>query len=213
VFNRPNQKSLQGTSTPFILVIGFNYSTPKLGTNKWMRQLTGGWNFGGVLRYASGALIGVPASRNNLGTYTLQGNTRMNRVAGQSLYLKDPNCGCIDPTKDLVLNPNAWVDVPAGQWGFAAPYYSDYRWQRQANEDLNFGRTFQLREKMSFQVRAEFFNAFNRMKFALTQLTAANPTATTTTSGAGQLTGGYGFINFNNIGGQRNGQLVARFTF
>jgi hypothetical protein len=211
VFNRANQKSLQGTSTPFILVIGFNYSTPKLSTNRWMRQLTGGWNFGGVLRYASGALIGVPASRNNLGTYTLQGGTRMNRVAGQSLYLKDPNCGCIDPTKDLVLNPNAWVDVGAGQWGSAAPYYSDYRWQRQANEDLNFGRTFQLREKMSLQVRAEFFNAFNRLK--LSGPSATNPTATTTTNGASQLTGGYGFINFTGIGAQRNGQLVARFTF
>lgn len=30
---------------------------------------------------------------------------------------------------------------------------------------------------------------------------------------SGQLTGGYGYINANNIGGQRNGQLVARFQF
>jgi hypothetical protein len=211
VFNRANQKSLTGTSTPFILVIGFNYTTPRVGTNRWVKQLTGGWNFGGILRYASGFLIGTPGSRNNLGTYTMQGGTRMNRVPGQPLYLKDPGCNCIDPTKDLVLNPAAWADMPAGYWGFAAPYYNDYRWQRVANEDLNFGRTFQIRERMSFQIRAEFFNAFNRLKLA--SPSAGNPVATPTYNSAGQLTGGYGFINFTGIGGQRNGQLVARFTF
>jgi hypothetical protein len=211
VFNRPNQKSLQGTSTPFILVTAINYTTPKFSANKLLRQATGGWVIGGVLRYASGALIGVPGSRNNLGTYTLQGGTRMNRVPGQALFLNDPNCRCIDPTKNLVLNPAAWQDVPAGQWGFSAPTYNDYRWQRQANEDLNIGRTFQIREKMSLQIRAEFFNAFNRLK--LSAPSATNPTQTTTYSNAGLLTGGYGYINYNGIAGQRNGQLVARFQF
>ena len=27
------------------------------------------------------------------------------------------------------------------------------------------------------------------------------------------VTGGFGFVNVNNAGGQRNGQLVARFQF
>jgi hypothetical protein len=210
VFNRPNQKSLQSTSTPLLLVVAFNYQTPKLTSNKLVRQVAGGWTFGGVLRYGSGALIGVPAARNNLGSYTLQGSTRMNRVAGQPLFTKDPNCGCIDPNKDLVLNPAAWSDAPAGQWGYSSAFYNDYRWQRQASENLNMGRRFQVREKMYLEIRAEFFNAFNRL--GLTAPSSGNPTQTTTFSN-GVPTGGYGYINANGIAGQRNGQLVARFQF
>ena len=32
----------------------------------------------------------------------------MNRVEGQPLFVQDPNCHCIDPRKDFVLNPAAW---------------------------------------------------------------------------------------------------------
>jgi hypothetical protein len=211
VFNRRNQKSLTGASTPFILSIGFNYTTPKLGSGWLIRQLTGNWDFAGVLRYASGALIGVPGSNNNLGTFTLQGGTRMNRVAGQPVFLKDPGCNCIDPNKDFVLNPAAWADVPAGQWGFAAPYYNDYRWQRQAMENLNIGRTFPIREKMKFQIRLEVFNAFNRL--FLGGPSSGNPAQTPVYNAQGVPTSGFGYINANNIGGQRNGQLVARFEW
>jgi hypothetical protein len=131
-------------------------------------------------------------------------------VAGQSLFTKDPNCGCIDPNKDLVLNPAAWADAPAGQWGYSSAYYNDYRWQRQASENLNMGRRFQVREKMYLEIRAEFFNAFNRLY--LSNPSSGNPTQTTTFSN-GVPTGGYGYINANGIAGQRNGQLVARFQF
>jgi len=211
VFNRPNQKSLTGASTPLILSIGFNYTTPKIGLNRWVRLASKDWNFGGVLRYASGALIAVPGSRNNLNTLTLQGGTRMNRVPGQPLFTKDPNCGGIDPNKDLVLNPNAWVDVPASQWGFSAAYYNDYRWQHQVMENVNIGRTFRVREKMKLQVRAEFFNVFNRLY--LSGPSSGNPLATPTYNAQGVPTSGFGYINANAISGARNGQLVARFEW
>lgn len=66
VFNRPNQKSLTASSQPFVFVTGFNYRTPKASQNKLVRQLTGDWVIGGLLRYSSGSLIAVAASRNNL---------------------------------------------------------------------------------------------------------------------------------------------------
>lgn len=46
----------------------------------------------------------------------------MNRVSGEPVFLKDPNCHCIDPNKDFVLNPAAWVEAPAGQFGTSAGY-------------------------------------------------------------------------------------------
>jgi hypothetical protein len=212
-FNRSENKSLNPSSTPFIWVTAFTYEIPKFGQNRLVRQIVGGWTLGGVLRYASGNLIGVAASRTNLNTYTFNTNTRFNRVPGVPLFLENPNCGCINPnSNNQILNPAAWVDTPAGTWGQGAAYYNDYRWQRQASENLNFGRTFRIRERMDLSIRAEFFNAFNRVYLPVPS--ATNPVATPTFTSAGVPTGGFGFItNSSGIGGQRNGQLVARFRF
>ena len=141
--------------------------------------------------------------------------------------LKDPNCHCIDPTKDLVLNPNAWVDAPPGQFGTSAPYLNDYRWQRQPSESMSLGRAFFVnRERnLKFEVRAEFYNVFNRLFLTSPEplklsgtagiLAGANPAMSTTRDGDGRLTAGYGFVNWvNGAGSQpRTGQVVARVVF
>jgi hypothetical protein len=187
----------------------------------------------------------VPASNNNL---LLQlgrgpsnnpanwggGTTFFNRVEGQPLFLKDPNCRCIDPTKDLVLNPAAWVDAPGGEFGKTAPYLSEYRWQRQPSEAFSVGRLFFVnRERgVKLEVRAEFQNLFNRLYLSspiavktggFTVLTGANPAAPPTFDNQGRRTGGYGYVNWVNGGNSaanptagarpRSGQIVARLTF
>ena len=64
---------------------------------------------------------------------------------------------------------------------------------------------------MSFQIRAEFFNVFNRTY--MNDPVATNPLQTPTRSN-GVLTGGFGYINPGSLNSQpRNGQLVARFQF
>ncbi|HWB85037.1 MAG TPA: TonB-dependent receptor [Bryobacteraceae bacterium] len=213
-FNRNENKSLNPSSTPFILVTAFTYEVPKLGPNRFVRQLVGGWTFGGVLRYASGSLIPVAGSRTNLANYTFNTNTRFDRVSGVPLFIQNPNCGCLDPnSSQQILNPAAWVDTPVGTWGTAAAYYNDYRWQRQASENMNIGRTFHFRERLQLNVRAEFFNVFNRVYLPMPSNN--NPLATATfNTVTGAPTGGFGYItNSSGIGGQRNGQLVARFQF
>ena len=190
-----------------------------------------------MIRYQSGELIRVPASNNNLLTQLGRGpannpanwgggTTFWNRVEGQPLLLKDPNCRCIDPTKDLVLNPNAWVDAAPGTFGSTAPYLSEYRWQRQPSEAISLGRLFFInRERnVKFEVRAEFQNIFNRLYLTspisvktggFTTTTGANPIAPTTRDLQSRLTGGYGYVNWvNGAGSQpRSGQIVARVTF
>jgi hypothetical protein len=210
VFNRENQKSLTSSSQPYIVVVGFSYDTPQAGSSRWIRAFTGNWRFGGILRYSSGSLIAVPGSRNNL-TQLLFQDTLFNRVPGQPLFTKEPNSGEIDPNKDFVLNPNAWSDAAPGQWGFAAPYYNDYRWQRNVSEQLSVGRRFGIREKMELEFRAEFFNVLNRTY--LPNPSSGNPTQTPTYNAQGIPTGGFGYINALSTGGQRNGQVVARFEF
>ena len=90
---------------------------------------------------------------------------------------------------------------------------------------MSLGRTFGLDKESRFKldVRAEFYNVFNRLFLAspaavgaTTQPGGPNPAATTTRNPAtGLLTSGYGFVNtFNGNGtSPRTGQIVARFSF
>ena len=89
---------------------------------------------------------------------------------------------------------------------------------------MNFGRTFRIHERLSLQIRAEFFNVFNRTY--LNNPTTTSPQGTRScTNGAiaagtnvclagGTSPSGFGAISYTSLNMQpRNGQLVARFTF
>jgi hypothetical protein len=108
----------------------------------------------------------------------------------------NPNCGCFDPQKTLVLNPAAWTDAAPGTFGTSAPYYNNYRWQRQPSESLSIGRIFRIREQMALQIRMDFQNPFNRV--FLTPPSVGGPFGVNTatagaTSANGTYTSGYGF--------------------
>jgi hypothetical protein len=244
VFDYKQNKQISPFSRPLMLVIAFNYTTPGFdfgdgAAAKIMSAVARDWTIGTVLRYQSGEVLRVPASNNNLLRQLGRGpennpalwgggTTLYNRIPGQPLLLKDPNCHCIDPTRDLVLNPNAWVDAPPGQFGVTAPYLNDYRWQRQPAESMSFGRSFFVNRERNakFEVRAEFYNVFNRLFLSSPEpvklsgggagiLVGANPAAATTRDNQSRLTGGYGYVNWvNGAGSQpRAGQVVARLTF
>jgi hypothetical protein len=126
----------------------------------------------------------------------------------------DINCHCFDPAKTFVLNPAAWVNPAPGQFGTAAEFYDDFRYQRHPIETFGLGRLFRFNERLSLNIRFDLVNVFNR-----TYLN--NPTATgfslPQTQVNGLNTGGFGYINLATSGSQagqpRNGTLVARFTF
>ena len=233
-------KLLFWTKVPLTMIISLNYVTPKIeASGSGMRALSWvarDWTIGGILRYQSGALIQSPPSNNNLLLDLARGPTNnpalwgggttfYNRVPGVNPLMNNPNCGCFDPTTQLQLNPAAWTDAPLGQFGTAAPYYDGYRWQRQPSENMSFGRLFHVsrtNEAMTLQVRAEFFNIFNRTFLSPPSVGAnffgaTSPASQTTYANGvnGALTSGYGFVNtIAGAGAQpRSGQLVARFTF
>ncbi len=222
VFNRSLQKGISPSSIPLVSAILFNYDVPALAANKWVRALQRDWTVGGSLRYQSGLPILSPYATNNLQAVlprnTTNTPTYADRVPGVPLFIQDPNCHCFDANQTFILNPAAWTQPPAGQFGTAASYYNDYRWQRQPSESLSLGRIFRIREKMSLQIRAEFFNVFNRV--FLTAPTSVNAAATQVKSG-GQTVSGFGYINTTvtsiQTGGavptERNGQIVARLQF
>ena len=88
------------------------------------------------------------------------------------------------------------------------PYYNDYRGVRRPDESLSAGRLFPIHEKLTFQIRAEFFNPFNRTY--LNDPTSANAAASQVLS-KGLATSGFGYINTGSTFlPSRNGQIVAR---
>jgi hypothetical protein len=214
VFNRAALKSYSPNDQPHIFVTNFRYEVPNFGfinRTGLTRTLLAGWNVSGIWRFASGEPIPVPAGQNNLAQLLFRG-TYANRVAGQPLFTKDLNCGCIDPNKDFVLNPAAWSDPAPGTFGQAAPFYGDYRFARVFDESLSFGKITQIRERLSFEFRAEFFNIFNRVR--LSGPDNGNALATQRRDAANNIISGFGRIdNRNTASAPRSGQIALRLRF
>jgi hypothetical protein len=208
-FNWPNRKALCGCDLPQVLAIAYNYILPKPTSNRYVRAAVGGWTLSGTLQYQNGGLIGVPGSQNNLSTLLFR-STLMNRIPGVPLFTENPN-GHIDPNSQFLLNPAAWSDALPGQWGFAAPYYSDYRGRRSPGENMSLGRIFHIWEKMSLEIRGEFFNAFNRIQ--VPGPSSGNPLQTQIVNAAGVPQSGFGYMNASSGTQGRTGQVVARFVF
>jgi hypothetical protein len=134
-------------------------------------------------------------------------------VPGKPLYLTDIN-GSFDANKQFILNPAAWSDPAAGQWGTSAPYYSDYRGRRLPNEQASVGRMFRLREGTTLEFRMEYTNIFNRRVYSAPS--ASNALATQTSNASGVPTSGFGYLNATSappIANWRNGQALVRLQF
>jgi carboxypeptidase family protein/TonB-dependent receptor-like protein len=222
VFNRAAIKALSPNDQPHVLVANFRYEVPVFGLAQrsgLARALFTGWNLSGIFRYASGEPIPVPNAQNNLDQLLFR-RTFANRVPGQPLFTKNPNCGCVDPRKDLILNPLAWSDPAPGTFGVSAPFYSDYRFARVYDESMSFGKVTKFRERMSLEFRVEFFNIFNRVRYSLPVSVTTNPLnndnalATPRRDAAGNLISGFGRIDIGNTASApRSGQIALRLRF
>ena len=228
VYNYGINKQLNQLVRPEALVISGSYVTPKLaadsGGAKALSQILRDWQLGWVLRYQNGALIQTPYSNNQLNLQLARASpTFWNYVPGMNRLNVDPNCGCFNPQTTLVLNKNAWTDAPGGTFGVSAPFYNNYRWQRQPAESMSFGRNFRLGKegKYNLFIRAEAQNIFNRLFLSMpltgtaSPTLSANPSTPATTGAGGVFTGGYGYLaTLGGAGAQpRSGQIVGRFTF
>ena len=241
IFNRALGKNLSANDLPLQFRFSAQYVTPRphsgfLGNNKMVSYVLADWTVGWYAQYQSAPIIARPASAgaNPISKWLGRGPGPAERVSGQSFWSTnwtdysgtvhtdpiDINCHCFDPTKNIVLNPAAWANVPDGQWSSNQSSFRDYRGFRYPTENANFGRTFRITEKVVFNIRAEFSNAFNRTR--LPQPAAGNVGAgfatapTKQTSGAltGLYSAGFGtVVPTTGTQGYRTGTLVGRVTF
>ena len=207
-------KSISSLDQPFILQISAQYTTPRLSIAKPVSWVLRDWSIGTLLIYGSGLPIPTPVATTSIANQLFE-STTMNRVAGVNPYTVDLNCHCFNPGSTLVLNPAAWQNPPAGQFGQSALFYDDFRYQRHPQENMNLGRTWAFHERFNVQLRIEFNNIFNRTYLNNPDVT--NPFAPVSHFPNGYLSGGFGYINLattsTQFGQPRNGDIVLKFTF
>ena len=221
IFNRGINKQISSSSRPNWLVLASNYTLQKYFGNKYLNLAMADWQIGAVMQYGSGLPIQAPANTGNNNNVTIGRATFATRVEGQPLFLVDNiNCGCFDYGHTQILNPAAWKDTPSGQFSPSAAFYNDFRYQRRPQELASIARVFRIKEGITFMVRAEFNNIFNRTLVATTNTAGfVEPSlnrgqALVKDAATGVYTSGFGTINtLGNIGGQRQGTLVGRLTF
>jgi len=254
IFNRPNGKDLSANDIPQQIRMTAEYQVPNLSksgnkilSNKVVSYTLGNWGIGWFIQYQSAGALARPASTSALpisnflgrgpgsaqlkidpatGTYMNPYST--NWVDYDGVKHTDPidiNCHCFDPTKNILLNPAAWENVPDGTFAVQQSTIRQYRGIRAPQENLNISRNFRIKEGITLHIRAEFQNVMNRTRLLTNAATPGNaigtsgfqttPSTFTTGPNAGLYSTGFGVLSPISAGTPqaRSGTLIGRITF
>ena len=214
-----NAKSYENIDQPQMINFYFNYEVPRFSFSQsgWRRALLAGWTTDGIFHYQSGFPIQTPSSTSTLTSVTFGNGVWANRVPGQKLLLHSLNDHSVNPRTTFFLNPAAWANPAPGLYATSKPFYGDYRGPRYPSEQLGFGKVIPLTERVTFSLRADFFNVFNRWAYPNLQNTG-NPFQTPQYGSDGSIANGFGYFwdSISGAGGNfapRSGEFVARIQF
>ncbi len=204
------QKHVSPLSRPLTYYFAPTYTFPKLGGNKYLSMALSDWQFGAMLQYSSGFPIRVPNANNNLHLLIFQ-TTLANRGLNR-YFLKNPDDRDLNPREDFMLDPDAWTDPQEGQFSPLKPYRDDYRLGRLSSEQISFGRTFRINDKLRVHGRIEFQNIANRRNVATPYY--INAKALQIKDDDGEPQSGFGYMSYRDSGrNPRTGQVVVRLEF
>jgi len=175
-FNKRLEKDVSTGNVPHILSSGFVYQLPFAG-----------WQIAGLLRAQSGSPIAVTQAT-NLNAFAGFGVQRPNRLRDSALSVNQRSTG-------------QWFDTSAfaqaGQFRIGNSSRNPVVGPGYRTLDLMLGKTFQLREKLRMEFRAEAFNVTN-------------------TPPLGNPNGSFGYVGFGSITtalDPRVFELVVKFHF
>jgi Carboxypeptidase regulatory-like domain len=214
-----NAKSYVAIDQPQMLNFYFNYEVPRFSfaQSGWKRALFTGWTTDGIFHYQSGFPMQTPNSTSTLTSVTFANGVWANRVPGQKLFLHSLNSHNVNPFTTFYLNPAAWANPAPGTYANSKPFYGDYRNPRYPSEQLGFGKVVPFKEGMTFSLRCDFFNVFNRWAYPSLSNTS-NPFQAPQHGSDGSISNGFGFFGdgISGAGGNfapRSGEFVARIQF
>ncbi len=118
--------------------------------------VVGGWQVAGTIRFSAGVPINIRAP-NTLGAFGF-GVKRSNLVGSPKLS---------NPTPERWFNTDAFEAPARFEQGTAPRYINELRQDGIANADISLGKNFRIHERLSAQLRAEFFNLTNTPVFGV----------------------------------------------
>lgn len=122
------------------------------------KNLLGGWQISGVAGYSSGQPFGIAAS----GTPLFGGSNRANINKGVPFDLNWHNYYTFGAKP--ILNPAAFSDPFDFAIGNSPRNITSLRNPHNLNESIGLGKHLYFGERVSAELRMEFFNIFNRMQ-------------------------------------------------
>ncbi|MBZ5565273.1 MAG: TonB-dependent receptor [Acidobacteriia bacterium] len=170
------------------------------GRGRVVNAIVGNWTLGTTLYYSTGTPLSVysyewypgPA----WGAFGIPSTIYSNVAAGADLSRHFNGARFGDPS-NYYFNPAGFSDPGYGNFGNSGPYVAGLNGFGTASENLSLYKDFKIKERMKLQIRAEFFNVFNRHTF--------NNPNTSLGSNLGQV--------LTASGSPRVGQLGARFEW
>jgi len=178
--------------------ISYVWQIPNLSNRNWfVRGATNGWALNGIVSVQSGLPLTVEAGQDR--SQTGIGYDRGVLVSNQT-YQSGP-CANVAPCVNW-LNPQAFALPALGTFGNIGK--GSLRMPGLWNWDMTMAKSFLIKERVSVQFRADFFNVFNHTNFG-TGATSNTLTAFTVA--------GAGFGTIRAARDPRIGQMSLKVTF
>ena len=184
-YNRGLEKSIGQYDRTHNFKLSTIYSLPFGKGQRWMTkglmsQVVGGWRLAGIQVYNSGAPLAL-ARNNPLPIFN--GVTRPQVDGYDNWRAPTISGGKFDPAVDRYLKPaSEFPAQPAAGFGNATRYNGKVRGFWGQSENISLSKTFQIREIVKLDFRAEAFNMLNRVVFG-------NPSLNLNAINFGQITG------------------------
>ena len=160
-YNNSLEKSFMSDDIPRSLVASYVYQLPVgagrkfAPSNKIVENIIGGWQVAGVSSFKDGFPLSVTNATNNSNSFG--GNQRPNIVANPTLS---------NPTIYQWFNTAAFTQPAPFTFGDVPRTMGYLRSQGTINSDMTLEKYWRLwNEASRLQLRAEFFNLFNRTQF------------------------------------------------
>jgi hypothetical protein len=225
-FEKRRARSLSGDDVPQVASALFVYDLPFGKGRRYANQggalnyAVGGWQFSPVIHYSRGTPMWFRSSACQVVPQFRQ-NCLVGLVPGVNPFLQDPNS--FDPGKGPLLNAAAFdpkgAFQPAGAcptctgvYGYtgSGPRISNLRGPNYKNLDFSLTKNTRFGERVNFQLRFGFFNAFNTHYFINNGVN--NVGSSFAFNNFIDASGGFGVWN-GNVSPPRTIQVAGRFEF
>ena len=170
-FEKQRARSISSDDVPQVLSAAFVYDLPFGAGKRFLNQggvvnaVVGGWQLSPLIHWSRGTPMWFRSNSCNVVAQFRQA-CLVGVIPGKKPFLQDPNS--FNPANGPLLDVNAFEPVSNfSAFGYtgAGPRISNLRGPNAKDTDFALTKNTRLTEKLNFQLRFQFFNAFNQHYF------------------------------------------------